>query len=324
MAKIKHTDQPQVTIVIPTHDHRCQMVLEAVQSVIAQRYVHWKAVVIDNASPDDTADAIEALKDPRIELVRHATNLGPSGGRNTGIARAQTPWIAFLDSDDIWEPDFLELVMEQALQHPEASLISTRSELFREDGKGGTLQVGFTPEIDARDTVIEHLLRHGNFFATSTVVVRTDAVRALGGFDPTLTRSEDTDLWIRLALHYPALHLSKVLVRIRLHGGTTQASEDPLEKLHRRIYICSKALASLGEETVAIKPLLRRRLRVSWRERAEVLSERGRWGEAATARRRQWSLRRLDPKPLFQWTWCHLRSFSGNGNGNGHDDGNHR
>jgi len=294
------------------------MVIEALESIIGQRYEQWKAIVVDNASPDDTADAIEALKHPKIELVRHATNLGPSGGRNTAIARTQTPWTAFLDSDDIWAPDFLETVMEQALQHPEVSLFAARAELFRDDPEGGSIHVGHTPETDPGLSVAERILNKGNFFATSTVVVRTDALRVLGGFDPTLARSEDTDLWLRLALHYPCVHLQKVLARVRIHSGSTQAIEDPLEKLHRRIYICAKAMDSLGEESVALQPLVRRRLRVSWRARAEILTQQKRWIEAAAARRREWSLRRTDPKPLAQWTWCRLRGSLGNHSNNNH------
>ncbi len=286
------------------------MVLEALDSVLWQHYTLWRVIVIDNASTDDTADAIAALSNPKIELVRHASNLGPSGGRNTGIARAQTPWIAFLDSDDIWEPDFLEIAMEEARLHPEVSLISARSSMFHDGTDGKPLPMGTTPESNGSETMAERLLKTGNYFATSTVVVRTDAVRALGGFDSTLPRSEDTDLWLRLSLHYPSVHLPDLLARIRLHDGATQIAEDYLEKLHRRIYICSKALATVGEDEVGIRTLIRRRLRVSWRERARALTERGRWHEAAQARQRQWHLRRADPKPLLQWTYCRFRSLT--------------
>jgi glycosyltransferase involved in cell wall biosynthesis len=293
------------------------MVLEALESVQKQTYTQWRAVIVDNNSSDDTAAAILALNDPKMELVRHATNLGPSGGRNTGISRAQTPWIAFLDSDDIWKPEFLEVVMDQALKHPEVSLFSARSELFRDSDRGGVKEVGVTPETNGDQSVAERLLSQGNFFATSTVVARTDAVRSVGGFDPTLSRSEDTDLWVRLSLHYPSIHLSDVLVRVRLHSGATQVQEDPLDKLKRRIHICSKAMSLLGDDALNVRPLLRRRLRVAWRERAALLSHRGRWDEAALARQRQWELRPLDLKPLLLWTYCRLRGLSSS-ESNGH------
>ena len=322
------TPQPQVTVIIPTHNHRRALLMEALQTVMDQTYQDWHVIVVDNNSCDGTSEAVEALDHDRIELVCHPTNLGPGGGRNTGINRAQTPFIAFLDSDDLWRPHFLKRVMELATDHPEICFFSARAELFKiENGhiplwektpteslknlNVNTLKIlGITTDTDPCQSVAERLLRLGNYFATSTVVARTDAVRALGGFDPALQRSEDTDMWLRLALRYPSVHLSETLAKIRLHPGQTQAPESRLEKLQRRIYICSKALSLMEDGQSKATRLLRRRLRVSWRECARILSEQQQWEKAAYARGRQWRLRPLDFTPLFQWAGCRLHAQS--------------
>lgn len=297
----------EITVVIPTRN-RQPLLREALQSVARQTFTAWRAVVVDNDSLDETEAMMTRWDDPRVAYIRQS-NRGPSGGRNTGIARAQTPWIAFLDSDDLWDADYLAERMDYARRHPRQGIYASRGQSFRVRPDGGIEELGLTPAPDPTQTMARRLLREGNFIPTSSVTVATQAIRALGGFDPALGRSEDTDMWLRLALRHPGAHLPSVKVRYRVHENQTQVPEDRLEKLDRRLYICRKALAEAASFPAEYAPWVRRRLRLTWRERAKILGRRGRWHEAAAARLEQWRLRPADPGPLLRCLYCRLRAM---------------
>jgi glycosyltransferase involved in cell wall biosynthesis len=307
------SDQPdlspaaEITIVIPTRN-RQSLLRETLESVARQTFTAWRAVVVDNDSSDETEAMMTRWDDPRVMYIRQS-NQGPSGGRNTGIAQAQTPWIAFLDSDDLWDADYLAERMDYMRRNPGRGLYASRGQSFRVRPDGGIEELGLTPAPDPAQTMARRLLREGNFIPTSSVTVATEAIRALGGFDPELGRSEDTDMWLRLALRHPGAHLPSAHVRYRVHENQTQAPEDRLEKLRRRIYICEKVLAEAASCPAEYAPWARRRLRLTWRERAKILTERGWWREAAAARLEQWRLRPADPGPLLRCLYCRLRAM---------------
>ena len=92
-----------VTVVIPTHNRR-ELLHRTLRSVLAQRDVGLSVLVVDDGSAEEVAPSVEALGDPRVTVLRHPVARGVSAARNTGIAAATTPWVAFVDDDDLWAP----------------------------------------------------------------------------------------------------------------------------------------------------------------------------------------------------------------------------
>lgn len=101
-----------VSIVMPAYNSSAT-IGAAIGSVIRQSYPHWRLYVVDDSSVDDTAVIVAAFADARIVYLRQPQNGGVAKARNTGIERAQGTYIAFLDSDDLWEPEKLELQLAQ-------------------------------------------------------------------------------------------------------------------------------------------------------------------------------------------------------------------
>src|SRR6202162_5963963 len=97
----------KVSVVIPTYN-RAYIIGEALESVLTQSYLDFEIVVVDDGSTDDTPEIIQAFQDERIRYIRLERNLGCSAAYNSGIAAATGELICFLDSDDIWRPDYLE------------------------------------------------------------------------------------------------------------------------------------------------------------------------------------------------------------------------
>jgi glycosyltransferase involved in cell wall biosynthesis len=205
---------PDATVVIPTHD-RCGLLALTLRSVLWQREVDLEVVVVDDGSSDDTAAMVAGLGDPRVRLVRHPTALGVSAARNRGIAEARGVWVAFLDDDDLWAPDKLAMQLRAARGSGRAWAYAGAVNVDRE------LRVveGGPPLPPER---IVELLGHYNPMpvGASNVLVRADALARAGPFDTRLRRSEDWDMWIRLArLEQPAW-VCQPLVAYRMHAGS--------------------------------------------------------------------------------------------------------
>lgn len=177
-----------VSIVMPVRD-RATVVPAAIESVLAQSYADWELVVVDDGSSDNTPGVVQAFaeRDPRVRLVR-----GPAAGvcaaRNSGIAAAGGRYVAFLDSDNVWVPEFLEHSVA-ALETGDDIAVYAAVEMIRESGENRFLAMQGTRE---------DLLSGGNFVDLNTLVVRSEAIAEIGGFDESLRRWVDYDLAIRL------------------------------------------------------------------------------------------------------------------------------
>jgi len=183
---------PDVTVVIPVHDREA-VLPAAIESVLAQTLRPARIVVVDDGSTDGTAAVAAAAP---VELLRHPVARGSGAARNTGIAAADTTWIAFLDSDDVWLPDHLATVAPALGDH--AFVTTPMIDSF---GRGRGNVSGRT-----RAVTPASLFFPENVVCTSTVVARRDAVDAVGGFDD-LPRAQDLDLFLRLLEHGTAVAL---------------------------------------------------------------------------------------------------------------------
>jgi len=200
-----------VSVVIPTRDRRGLLAL-TLRCALRQRGVDLEVVVVDDGSTDDTADMLRRLGDPRVHLVRHATPTGVSASRNAGVAAARGEWIAFLDDDDLWAPDKLTLQLQAA---EAAGRTWVYAGTVNVDDRLRILEGGPPPP---PERVPELLTRYNPVPAgASNVMVRADALARVGSFDPRLRRTEDWDLWIRLARDGPPAAVRRPLVAYRMH-----------------------------------------------------------------------------------------------------------
>ena len=184
-----------VSVVIPTRDRPAQAAA-AVRSALAQTGVDVDVWVVDDGSVRPLELAAGLGRDPRVHLVRLARSCGPASARNTGVAASTGERVAFLDDDDRWRPG--------CLAHLAAALDGAGDDVAMVDGgfelwDGGRLVLRHLP--DPRRDLPRRLLEHPSI-VPSTVLVRRAALLAVGGFDPTLQRAEDWDLWLRLTDRY--------------------------------------------------------------------------------------------------------------------------
>lgn len=180
-----------VTVVIPAYN-RAATIAGAVSSALKQTpHGPAEVIVVDDCSADETADIAQRAG---AHVIRHDVNRGPGAARNTAIARARQPWIAFLDSDDEWLPHHLDSVWNARGDHVLVSGAALRCQSDGRDRYIGTPQRG---GMVVRSPAQVATLPMTN---TSGMLVRREVVQAAGGFRP-LYGAEDIDLWLRILEH---------------------------------------------------------------------------------------------------------------------------
>ncbi len=210
---------PSISIIVPTHN-RARFLQRAVRSALSQTCSDFEILIVDDASSDATPSLARSFADPRIRLFRNEQSRGAAASRNVGLANSRGRFIAFLDDDDEWLPRKLELQQARfAAADANVALIHGGSVVVSESS-GRVVD-----EIVPTANHTSWLDYFGNIsFTTSIVLVRRDALVALGGFDESLPGAQDRDLWIRLARQYAFDFVPEVLVRRFIHGDQITSS----------------------------------------------------------------------------------------------------
>ena len=185
------------SLVVPVHN-KGPHVARAIESVLAQSYPHFELLIIDDASTDDSLQAILKFEDERIRLLKRSTP-GPGGyaARNLGVREAQHDWIAFLDADDEWTPEHLSRCADIIAAEPSARFIGAGF-VYR-DAQGEVLRVRCEPSATLFERADFGAILENMAFCVPTVVIRKELLISAGGFpEGQMTRGGDIDTWLRV------------------------------------------------------------------------------------------------------------------------------
>jgi glycosyltransferase involved in cell wall biosynthesis len=211
---------PKVSVVIPTYN-RANKVRKGIESVLAQSRKDLEVIVVDDGSTDDTAQTLRHAYGDQIRYY-FQPNQGVSVARNKGIEEANGDWIAFLDSDDAWEKEKLELQLD-ALEHfgSQCGACYTDVQFFNHSETRTMFQLAqdsylHQGAMGVNTDVMRLLVKPGGagmVVCLSSLVVRRDVVRKIGGFDPTLLYSQDSEFMFRLAMLTGFCFVNRALVQ---------------------------------------------------------------------------------------------------------------
>ena len=205
-----------ITVIIPTHN-RADVIGRALDSVLCQSKQPKQVIVVDDGSTDNTQEFLRTTY-PAITYLKQ-NNCGVSAARNSGIRAADCDWIAFLDSDDEWQPDKLSFQMSQ-LENNKQFQFSHTDEIWIRNGR-------------RVNPMKKHLKYGGRIFqhclplcviSPSSAVINQKIFTDVGLFNETLQVCEDYDLWLRICSRYPVLYTEKKLV-IKYGGHSDQLSK---------------------------------------------------------------------------------------------------
>ena len=184
----------KVTVIIPTFN-RGYCLAESIQSVLDQSFTDFELIVVDDGATDNTPAVMNQF--PGIHKISMKKNQGVSFARNRGMEQARGEWIAFLDSDDLWERHKLVTQMKWVERHPDCHAVYT-DEIWIRNG------VRVNP-------MNKHRKYSGDIFryclplcivSPSSVLLRAELLNEVGGFDESMPVCEDYDLWLRICLLY--------------------------------------------------------------------------------------------------------------------------
>ena len=214
-----------VTAIVPTHNRRTTL-QATLTSVLDQRDVDLQVIVIDDGSTDDTGVWLASLDDPRVRVLRHDVPQGAAQARSTGVAAAETEYVAFCDDDDLWSPRKLAAQLDAVAASSGAGWSCTAAVSFVADRSTPVEIVHHQPSPSA-DGVLAGLLT-SNIVpgGGSSVLVARDLMQEVGGFRRGL--AEDWDLWIRLALASPMATVEAPLTGYRIWRGAGKSRSSDL------------------------------------------------------------------------------------------------
>ncbi|MDY6908477.1 MAG: glycosyltransferase [Thermodesulfobacteriota bacterium] len=204
-----------VSVVIPVHN-RAGLVEEAIRSVLGQRGIRPEIIVVDDGSDDATPEVLKRFGSA-VTVIRQERR-GVSAARNRGARAASNPWLAFLDSDDLWLSEKLAEQTAYLRRHPELEICQT-DEIWIQDGRRRNPgRRHEKPQGHCFSRLLERCL-----VSPSAVMIRRSLFEAVGGFDEALPACEDYDLWLRIGWRHPIGLVRKPLV-VKRGGHPDQLS----------------------------------------------------------------------------------------------------
>ena len=198
-----------VSIILPTYN-RANKVGRAIDSVLAQTYIDFELLIIDDGSTDQTEEIVKAYKDDRICYYRLEVNSGQSRARNYGMQMAKYDYLAFEDSDDLWRPGKLEAQMNAMLHaDSDTGMVYHKFRYDLGEGRGITL-----PDekicLEKKSGNIYAQLWWDNLVGMPTMLLKKECVKTVGGMDESLRCLEDYDFALRIAKEYKAVFLDEI------------------------------------------------------------------------------------------------------------------
>jgi glycosyltransferase involved in cell wall biosynthesis len=233
MGITQKTENPAISVIIPAFN-RAWCLGETLHSVLDQTFKNFEVIVVDDGSTDGTPALLRQF--PQVQVHRWEDNRGVSAARNRGIEMARGKWICFLDSDDRWAENKLQVQVDWMQAHPECPACYT-DEIWIRNG------VRVNPKN-------KHRKYSGNIFrqclplciiSPSSIMMRAWVLETIGVFDTDLSACEDYDLWLRLASRYPVEFIPEKLI-VKTGGHADQLSQKFRGMDRFRVYALEKIL----------------------------------------------------------------------------------
>lgn len=223
-------EKPLISIVMPAYNAE-KTISDAIESVLSQTYGNWELLIIDDGSSDHTITIAQHYSnaDRRVALIQNKQNSGVSVSRNRGISEASGEWVAFLDSDDKWDPQKLEKQARIIRQKGNVDLVFTGSSFFNSVGKnsGYILQV---PE-----SLSYHNLLKQNVIPCSSVVVRKELAQKYPMKMDEM--HEDYAVWLQILRDgYCAYGINEPLLYYRLSENSKSGNKKKAAVMTYRVY----------------------------------------------------------------------------------------
>ena len=286
----KDMHHARISVIIPAYNAQAT-IAEAVQSVLAQSWPNVECVVVNDGSTDGTAAILAPLRD-RITWIDKA-NGGFASARNMGMQAATGEWIAWLDADDIFEPDKLQRQMALVAIRPEVALVCSDFSMFEEGGELASSGIREYYGVFSRDITLKKAFEHGvtlgngdhvrygnvfdvllrgNFIHPPTALFRKKVFETVGEQRTDLVNATDYEYFLRIARRYPVGYVDAPLLRYRISATQSSAPANYVRNSYYNEMALRHVLAEYPLE-VAQRRLVRRHITATHQMLARHLAE---------------------------------------------------
>ncbi len=216
---MKNPEKPLVSVIIPTYN-RAHLLPRTIESVLSQTLKDFELIIIDDGSTDNTREVVENFqkKDKRIRYIWQENSGAPARPKNTGIKNSKGKCVAFLDDDDEWLPEKLEVQINLFEQKKVTNIgmIACNSLDIYEDSNA-TIKY----KIKKRKNYFHAILSSCFIHSCSSVLVKKEVLKDVGFFDENLKIADDWDMWIRILNKYNFSFIKKPLIKYHIHNKNT-------------------------------------------------------------------------------------------------------
>jgi glycosyltransferase involved in cell wall biosynthesis len=270
------SEAPQVNVIIPAYNAARYLAI-AIESVIAQTFQQWTIVLVNDGSTDNTDEVVApflATLGQKLKYIKQPRS-GVSAARNNAVRNSSAEFLAILDADDVWLPCRLEESVACLRTRPAAGM--SYGFITRISPEGERLDTFDRKQKHGEGRVAPYLYMRRIDLPSPTITFRRECIDAIGGFDETLTATEDRDLWLRIATRYEVALIPKVLALYRT--SPQSATTDPDRMLTSQLQFVAKHYGAPGCGMLARRIALGR----IYKQRAEALGMRKHLGAALTS-----------------------------------------
>ena len=246
---LKSTASRDVSVVTPCYN-AAKYIVETLQSVLAQTVAPREIILVNDGSPD--TEELERVLAPfrdRIIYIRQE-NQGASGARNTGIRASTQPLVAFIDSDDLWEPNYIEVQTRYLDEHPDVSVVFPNGRRF---GAGPALELITLDANENGPVTFERMIRL-EIVVNTSLMARREVLFDAGLYDRGFPTCEDFDLWLRIVKkgHKIGYHHT-ILMHSRVRPGSLSSQQMRMYTDFLRVLDkCSEMMDLTDRERAAI------------------------------------------------------------------------
>jgi glycosyltransferase involved in cell wall biosynthesis len=227
-------NQQRVSIIMNCYNSS-RFLREAIESVISQTYQNWELIFWDNQSTDDSAKIFKEYNDERCKYFLATIKTDLSEARNLAIEKAEGYWLAFLDCDDIWETNKLDLQINSFNNNDKVAIIYSPFELILNTRQKNNSLLNFlTNKVSCKPHPPEKIfnrLLEGNFIIFSSVLIKRDVFIETGGFSKNLVHNEDYEILLKSSYRYLAICISEKTVKYRIHDSNNSYANGEISYL---------------------------------------------------------------------------------------------
>lgn len=233
----------KVSVVIPAYNSM-KYLPETLDSVFAQTHQNLEVIVVDDGSKDHTEEFMKTYPHPVVYIKQE--NKGLAGARNTGLKAVTSEFVAFVDSDDLWEPEKIAVQLDVLRRHPEAAMVYSRMSYIDQFSQ----KTDSSYDCECHEGMIFERLFEGNFIPVSSVLIRKSCVDRVGFFDGRWKGCEDYDYWLRVSVDEPIAFVDQPFLKYRVHSDNM--SKNSLMMAGAIVGVLERVMATYGSRYPSI------------------------------------------------------------------------